>query len=85
MAVIIDRIEELPNLTRILATILVERQSQKAIVIGKGGQLLKAIGTGARQNIQKLVLGKVYLELFVKVRPKWRQSPSMLAELGYRL
>lgn len=85
VAVIIDRIEELPNLTRILATILVERQSQKAIVIGKGGQLLKAIGTGARQNIQKLVLGKVYLELFVKVRPKWRQSPSMLAELGYRL
>jgi GTP-binding protein Era len=47
--------------------------------------MLKAIGSAARQQIQKLIAGKVYLELFVKVQPKWRQSRSQLAELGYRV
>lgn len=85
VAIAIDRVEEDPEITRILATIHVERDSQKGIVIGKGGQMLKAIGTAARQQIQKLVMGKVYLELFVKVQPKWRQSRSRLAELGYQV
>jgi GTPase len=85
VAIAIDRVEEDPDITRILATIHVERDSQKGILIGKGGRMLKAIGTDARQQIQKLVMGKVYLELFVKVQPKWRQSRTQLAELGYRV
>lgn len=85
VAVSIDRVEESPEITRILATIYVERSSQKGILIGKGGSMLRAIGTEARQQIQKLIMGKVYLELFVKVQPKWRQSRLHLAELGYRV
>lgn len=85
VAVVIEQVEESPQITRILATIHVERDSQKGIVIGKGGMMLKAIGSTARQQIQKLIAGKVYLELFVKVQPKWRQSRFQLAELGYRV
>lgn len=85
VAVSIDRVEEDPKITRILATIHVERPSQKGILIGKGGQMLKTIGSDARQQIQKLIAGQVYLELFVKVQPKWRQSRSRLADLGYRV
>lgn len=84
-AVTIDQVEEAPEITRILATVYAERPSQKGILIGKGGTMLKAIGTAARQQIQKLIEGKVYLELFVKVRPKWRYSRTRLAELGYRV
>ncbi|MBD2464024.1 GTPase Era [Oscillatoria sp. FACHB-1407] len=85
VAIAIDRVDEEPEITRILATIHVERDSQKGIIIGKGGSMLKAIGSAARQQIQKLVMGKVYLELFVKVQPKWRQSRTRLAEFGYRV
>ncbi|MEB3277365.1 MAG: GTPase Era [Lyngbya sp.] len=85
VAISIDRVEEDPKITRILATINVERPSQKGILIGKGGQMLKTIGSDARQQIQKLIAGQVYLELFVKVQPKWRQSRSRLADLGYRV
>ncbi|PSB26827.1 GTPase Era [Stenomitos frigidus] len=84
-AIGIDRVEEEPTITRILATIYIERPSQKGILIGRRGEMLKAIGSAARQQIQKLVAGKVYLELFVKVQPKWRQSSARLAELGYRV
>lgn len=85
VAVSIERVEESADITHILATVHVERSSQKGILIGKGGQMMKAIGTGAREQIQKLILGKVYIELFVKVQPKWRQSRTQLAELGYRV
>jgi GTP-binding protein Era len=85
VAISIDQVEETPNITRVLATIHVERDSQKGILIGKGGTMLKAIGSAAREQIQKLISGKVYLELFVKVQPKWRQSRVSLAELGYRV
>ncbi len=85
VAIAIDKVEETANITRVLATINVERDSQKGILIGKGGAMLKAIGSEARQQIQKLIAGKVYLELFVKVQPKWRQSRVSLAELGYRV
>ncbi|MBE9199215.1 MULTISPECIES: GTPase Era [unclassified Nodularia (in: cyanobacteria)] len=85
VAIAIDRVDEAPTITRILATIHVERDSQKGILIGKGGSMLKAIGSEAREQIQKLIAGKVYLELFVKVQPKWRQSRMTLAELGYRV
>nr|WP_202895797.1 GTPase Era [Iningainema tapete] len=85
VAVSIDLVEETPAITRVLATIHVERDSQKGILIGKGGTMLKAVGSAAREQIQKLIAGKVYLELFVKVQPKWRQSRIRLAELGYRV
>jgi GTP-binding protein Era len=85
VAITIDAVEEEPKITRILAAIHVERESQKGILIGKKGSMLKTIGSAARQQIQKLIAGKVYLELFVKVQPKWRQSRLRLAELGYRL
>lgn len=85
VAIAIERIEEQATITRIMAAICVERTSQKGILIGKQGAMLKAIGSAARQQIQKLILGKVYLELFVKVQPKWRESRLQLAELGYRI
>lgn len=85
VAITIDLVEEEPEITRVLATINVERDSQKGIVIGKKGSMLKSIGSAAREQIQKLIAGKVYLELFVKVQPKWRQSRLRLAELGYRV
>lgn len=67
----------------VLATVLVERQSQKAILIGRGGQMLRAIGSGSRQQMETLLGHPIYLELFVKVVPHWRRNPSRLAELGY--
>jgi GTP-binding protein Era len=70
--------------TAVLATVLVERTSQKAILIGRGGSMLRTIGQGARLQMQKLFDGSVYLELFVKVVPNWRRHPGRLAELGYR-
>ena len=70
--------------TAVLATVQVERSSQKGILIGKGGQMLRAIGQGARLQMQKVFDGPVYLELFVKVVPNWRSHPGRLAELGYR-
>lgn len=84
VAVAIEKVEEKPTLTRVFAAINVERESQKAIIIGKKGQMLKAIGVESRQQIQKLIAGEVYLELFVKVEPNWRQSRLRLAEFGYR-
>lgn len=92
VAVSIDRVEEMPvangrpgrqGRTAVLATVLVERKSQKGILIGKGGSMLKTIGQGARLQMQTLIDGPVYLELFVKVVPDWRSKPARLAELGY--
>jgi GTPase len=85
VAVVIDQVQEETQITRVFATIHVERSSQKGILIGKGGLMLKQIGSAARLQMQKLILGKIYLELFVKVLPQWRQSRLQLADLGYRL
>jgi GTPase len=85
VAVTIEKVEEEPTITRVFAAINVERDSQKGILIGKKGSMLKTIGTAAREQMQKLIAGKVYLELFVRVEPKWRQSRSRLAEFGYRV
>ena len=84
VAVMIDRIVEDGPRTAVLATVLVERSSQKGILIGKGGSMLRTIGQGARLQMQKLIDGPVYLELFVKVVPGWRSHPGRLAERGYR-
>jgi GTP-binding protein Era len=84
VAVQIERIVEDGPRTAVLATVLVERASQKGILIGRGGSMLRTIGQGARLQMQKLFDGPVYLELFVKVVPGWRSHPGRLAELGYR-
>jgi GTP-binding protein Era len=83
-AVMIERYEEEDKLTRIAATIYCERDGQKGILIGKGGQKLKEIGTAARLELEALLGKKVFLELFVKVKPDWRQSSAFVEELDWR-
>ena len=85
VAIAIERVVEEASITRVFATINVERDSQKGILIGKKGAMLKSIGTEARMQMQKLIDGRIDLQLFVKVQPKWRQSRTRLAELGYRI
>ncbi len=80
---VIEFDESRPDLVRIRANLLVERDSQKGIVIGRGGEMIKRIGVRARTQIQKLTGTKVYLELRVKVEPKWAKRPNRLRELGY--
>ena len=82
--VLVDQFEEGPKLTRIAATIYCERDGQKAILVGKGGQMLKKIGTGARHNIERMLNSKVFLGLFVKVQPGWRDSRAFVDELDWR-
>jgi GTP-binding protein Era len=72
------------EMTYIRAVIYVERDSQKLIVLGKDGSMLKQIGQAARESIQELIGTKVYLDLWVKVRPKWRSDDAELRRLGYR-
>jgi len=80
--VVVESFKEEPELVRIHATIYVERESQKAIVIGKGGSMLKTVGTEARRQIEDFLGAKVFLGLFVKVREGWREDPRVLAEMG---
>jgi GTP-binding protein Era len=82
--VIIEQFEEGEKLTRISAVIYCEREGQKGILVGRGGQMLKKIGTGARLQIEKMIGTKVYLELLVKVRPGWRDSREFVEGLDWR-
>jgi len=82
--VMIDQYEEGERLTRIAATIYCERDGQKAILIGKGGATLKRIGSAARFQIERLLGTRVFLELFVKVRPGWRDSRQFVEETDWR-
>lgn len=82
--VVIDNWEDEPRLTRIAATIYCERDGQKAILIGRGGQMLKKIGTEARHDIERMLDRKVFLELFVKVRPGWREQRDFIEETDWR-
>jgi GTP-binding protein Era len=82
--VLIDEFEEGKKLTRVSATIYCEREGQKAILIGKQGQMLKKIGTAARLQIEKIVGTRVFLELFIKVQPGWRDSREFVDELDWR-
>jgi GTP-binding protein Era len=81
-AVVIEEMKEEPELTRILATIYVDRDSQKGIVIGKNGALLKEVGTRARRDAEKLLGVKVFLQLWVKVKKGWRDDDRMLKNIG---
>lgn len=85
VAVVVDSMKRDENdKVRIQATIIVERDSQKGIIIGKGGKMLKQIGTKARQDIEHLLDDKVYLELWVKVQKDWRDKKVHLQDFGYR-
>lgn len=86
VAVIVDEFKDRSeDLSYISATIAVERESQKQIIIGRGGSMLKRIGQGARLEIERALGRRVYLELWVKVLPKWRRDPALLKRLGYVL
>jgi len=82
--VIVDSFEEGERLTRIAATVYCERDGQKRILIGKGGQMLKKIGTSARIQIERMLGTKVFLELYVKAEPGWRDSRQFVDELDWR-
>jgi len=92
-AVLVDQFEEVPavdsaedydrELIRIFASIICERKSHKAIILGRDGQMIKRIGTAARRNIERMTGCKVYLELHVKVRPDWKNAIPHLNEFGY--
>jgi len=82
--VVIDKFELDGKLRRILATILVDRPGHKSILVGSGGEKMKRIGTEARQDMEQLFGGKVFLELWVKVKGGWADNASMLRTLGYQ-
>lgn len=81
--VIVEKFEEKENSIHIMATIFVERDSQKGILIGKGGTMLKKVGTEARKDIERFFDKSVYLELHVKVEPNWRNRENKLKAFGY--
>ena len=82
-AVLIREYQEKETLVKIVADIIVHRETQKAILIGEKGSMIKKIGTTARKDIEAFIGQKVFLELFVKVKPKWRENEMQLKEYGY--
>ena len=84
VAVEIERYEELKDLTRIYAAIYCEKQSHKGIIIGKEGRKIKGVGKAAREEIEALIGTRVYLELFVKVKERWRDSDVAISNFGYK-
>lgn len=81
--VVVNEFKQKSSLIKIRAEIIVQRESQKAIIIGEGGKMIKQIGSSARQEIEQFLDQKIFLELFVKVRPKWRENEMFLKEYGY--
>ena len=81
--VVVNEFKQKSTLLKIGASIVVQRETQKAIIIGEGGKMIKKIGTESRKEIEKFIGQKVFLELFVKVRPKWRENDLFLKEYGY--
>lgn len=84
VAILIDSWEETPGLVRIAATVHIEREGQKSILIGNKGLMLKRIGSEARHELEQLLDRKVFLSLFVKVKPNWREDPSFLRAVDWR-
>ncbi len=82
-AVLVQEFKEKTTLVKIRAEIIVQRETQKAIILGEGGNMIKKLGTEARRDIEAFLERKVFLELFVKVRGKWRDSELYLKEYGY--
>jgi GTP-binding protein Era len=83
IAVLVDSFEEGADLIKIRATLYVEREGQKGILIGKGGETIKKIGTQARKELESILGAHIFLELFVKVQPNWRQSPALVRQLDW--
>ncbi|HTG48060.1 MAG TPA: GTPase Era [Actinomycetota bacterium] len=83
IAVVVDEVERDERLTKVFASVYVERESQKGIVIGRGGQTLRTIGTRAREDIEAEIGGAVYLDLQVKVLKEWQRDPRALERLGF--
>src|SRR5207253_4073367 len=84
-AVIIDKFEEATSksgLLRLYCTIVVDRESQKPIVVGRGGDMIKKIGTAAREELERFFKTKVYLDLHVRVKAEWREDDRVLGEIG---
>ncbi len=81
--VLIQEFKEKTTLIKIQADIIVQRDTQKGIILGEGGKMIKQLGTLARKDIEEFLSSKVFLELFVKVRPKWRDNETQLREYGY--
>jgi GTP-binding protein Era len=81
--VLVREFTEKSTLIKIGADIIVQRETQKGIILGEGGKMIKKIGTDARKDIEEFLGSKVFLELFVKVRPKWRDNEMQLKEYGY--
>ena len=81
--VLIQEFTEKTTLIKIRAEIIVQRETQKGIILGEGGKMIKQLGTNARKDIEEFLGSKVFLELFVKVRPKWRDNEMQLKEYGY--
>ncbi len=84
VAVVVEKWEVKPNVVHVMASIVVERPGQKPILVGAGGAMIKRIGTDARKEMESLLGHKIFLELFVKVKPKWRENESFLNELGWQ-
>ncbi|MFI5131586.1 MAG: GTPase Era [Chitinophagales bacterium] len=82
-AVLVREFKEKTTLVKIVADIIVHRESQKAILLGEKGSMIKKIGTEARKEIEAFLRQKIFLELFVKVKPKWRENEMQLKEYGY--
>ncbi len=83
VAILVNEFKEKSTLIKIQADIIVQRETQKSIIIGAGGKMIKQIGSLARQDIEKFLDNKIFLELFVKVKPKWRDNELQLKEYGY--
>jgi GTP-binding protein Era len=81
--VLINEFKEKESLTKIQADVIVQRESQKAIILGEGGKMIKQLGTLARKDMEEFLQRKVFLELFVKVKNKWRDDEFKLREYGY--
>lgn len=81
--VLVQEFQEKSSLTKVRADIIVQRETQKGIILGEGGKMIKRLGSEARVDIEKFINRKVFLELFVKVRPKWRDTDIFLKEYGY--
>ena len=82
-AVLVQEFKEKTTLIKITADIIVQRDTQKGIILGEGGKMIKQLGTLARKDIEEFLGSKVFLELYVKVRPKWRDNETHLKEYGY--
>jgi GTPase len=84
VAALVDTFEETPKLTRVRVTIYVEQEGQKGILIGRGGEMLKQIGTAARMEMEEMFGRKIFLELHVKLQPGWRDDAAMVQQIDWR-